>query len=641
METGTEHNGFRTLVEHLPVPVVVGEFEDLEDLGSFRFTYVNQAGCDQPVLVEGLQQNLNQRIAQALPEFHKSQHPFLYQHILKNQQAQELPQSRLEDNTGTRRLFDAQGFPLGNLRVAIIFHDVTDRQRHANQLEGLNLNLHSERRRLALALETSEMGIWERDLSSGNTTMDSRCAELLQVHPSDSLDQIFERVHPEDQEEFLAKVQRLVRAESQREHWLYRLKNTTGEYRWIESRAVTLKNKKGEIDRTMGVCWDVTERQRVREQNRRLLEIVEATPDFIGTTSLEGRVVWHNRAFSEWAQTPDVNEGNYTASDFYPEDVSTRLRTEIFPTVLKKGMWQGESIVQSQQGSTKPVSQIILLHRDTQGNPTYFSTVMRDLTELKLREEDLKQSNADLEQFAYVASHDLQEPLRMVRNYCELLASEYTGKLDKDADLFIHYAVDGARRMQQLIKDLLAFSRIDRTGGVMEEVSLESILENATFNLAASIKEKGATITHQELPTIYGDSSQLTQLFQNLIGNGMKFVRDKSPHIQVTAKESPRAWILSISDNGIGMDMKYASRIFDVFQRLHGKTEYEGTGIGLAICKRVVEHHRGEIWVESKLGEGSTFHFTVSKSLREDKPPSLSPPSSSATASPTAGPTAG
>ncbi len=248
----------------------------------------------------------------------------------------------------------------------------------------------------------------------------------------------------------------------------------------------------------------------------------------------------------------------------------------------------------------------------------FFQSIIRDISERKQAEaklsqavEELTRSNEELEKFAYVASHDLQEPLRMVSSFVQLLEKRYKGKLDQDADDFINFAVDGANRMQTLITDLLAYSRVGRRGKEFKQTSCEAVLDRALSNLQAVVEQSGAVVTRDPLPEVMGDSSQLTQLFQNLIGNAVKFCKDRTPSIHISAEQKKKEWVFSIRDNGIGIAPEYFDRIFSIFQRLHGRQEYQGTGIGLAICRKVVERHGGRIWVESEPGSGSTFYFTI------------------------------
>lgn len=232
--------------------------------------------------------------------------------------------------------------------------------------------------------------------------------------------------------------------------------------------------------------------------------------------------------------------------------------------------------------------------------------------ELEARTEELERSNEELEQFAYIASHDLQEPLRMISSYTQLLAKRYKDQLDGDANEFINYAVDGANRMQVLINDLLSYSRVGTKGEDFSHVDLNSVLEAVKANLKGVIEETGAVIKYSKLPTVMADNSQMIQLFQNLIGNAVKFRREGvTPEIEITSKKEGNLFRFVVKDNGIGIDKKYLDRIFVIFQRLHTKEEFPGTGIGLAICKKIVERHGGEISVESAEGKGSDFTFTL------------------------------
>lgn len=243
---------------------------------------------------------------------------------------------------------------------------------------------------------------------------------------------------------------------------------------------------------------------------------------------------------------------------------------------------------------------------------------IEDITERKQAQQqlahharELERSNAELERFAYVASHDLQEPLRVVASYVQLLARRYRGRLDSDADEFIAFAVDASRRMQILINNLLAYSRLTTRGGEFLPTDGEALLSGVLDNLRAALQETGAVVEHDPLPTIVADASQLAQVFQNLISNALKFHGEEPPHLRISASPQGSDWLFSVQDNGIGFDPRYAETIFILFKRLHGPREYAGTGVGLAICKRVIERHGGRIWVESEPGRGATFFFTL------------------------------
>jgi light-regulated signal transduction histidine kinase (bacteriophytochrome) len=231
--------------------------------------------------------------------------------------------------------------------------------------------------------------------------------------------------------------------------------------------------------------------------------------------------------------------------------------------------------------------------------------------ELGITAEELSRSNKDLEMFAYAASHDLQEPLRAVAGFMGILKKQYENKLDAEGLEYIEYAVDGAERMQRLIHDLLTYSRVGTRGAAFKPSSAREALDAALYNLRLSIEECGAVVTCDPLPVITADRTQMTQVFQNLIGNALKFRGERTPAIAVSSRHENGSWIFSIEDNGIGIEPQYFDRIFIIFQRLHSREQYDGTGIGLSVVKKIIERHAGRIWVESTYGKGSTFYFSI------------------------------
>ena len=238
---------------------------------------------------------------------------------------------------------------------------------------------------------------------------------------------------------------------------------------------------------------------------------------------------------------------------------------------------------------------------------------------LRSKVMELERSNEELQQFAYVCSHDLQEPLRVIANYTQLLSRRYKGQIDDKADTFIAFAVDASKRMQDLINDLLAYSRLQTIVRSFDSVNCMQVVEMALANLEILLTETGATVHYDSLPIVEGDQSQLLQLFQNLISNALKFRSKEAVVIDISARQDDGSWLFAVRDNGIGFDMQFEDRIFLIFQRLHTKEEYSGSGIGLAVCKKIVLRHGGRIWVESELGKGAIFFFTIPALISESQ----------------------
>jgi len=305
-------------------------------------------------------------------------------------------------------------------------------------------------------------------------------------------------------------------------------------------------------------------------------------------------------------------------SDYFTEPNKAK---EGYKQVFKEGFVKDYSLeIKHKNGQLTPVLYNASVYKDDSNNVIGVFASARDITErkeaekvLKIRLDELARSNAELEQFAYVSSHDLQEPLRMIASYLQLLERKYKGKLDAKADKYINFSVDGATRMQNLIDDLLAFSRVTTQADELKPTDLEPIYTEVLSNLEVLINENNAILKHDPLPIIIADKTQISQVFQNLINNAIKFRSEEQPKINISVTEKDNQWLFAVQDNGIGIDPKHSDRIFEVFKRLHKKRDYPGTGIGLAICKKIIERHGGLIWVESELGKGSIFYFTLPK----------------------------
>jgi PAS domain S-box-containing protein len=385
-----------------------------------------------------------------------------------------------------------------------------------------------------------------------------------------------------------------------------------------------LRDRSGNLQGFSEISHDLSETE---ESAARYLGLLEAAPDAMVVVDQSGRIVLLNlQAEKQFGYRRDeLLEQKVT--NIIPEGFAERLiadGTRTAADALAQQIGTGiELLGRRKDGSEFPIEIMLSPLESPEG--ILVTAAIRNISARKKADadlvkmmEELKRSNDDLEHFAYVASHDLQEPLRMVASYTQLLAKRYKGRLDSDADEFIAFAVDGAERMQGLIQDLLAYSRAGTSGRALREISSEDALQAALTNLRATIEESGAVITHDGLPTITSDDRQLTQIFQNLVGNAIKYRGAATPHIHVAvANGGSNEWTFSVRDNGMGIDPQYFERIFVLFQRLHGRQQYEGTGIGLAICKKMLERLGGRIWVESQPQQGSIFHFALPKGSRQ------------------------
>jgi len=431
-----------------------------------------------------------------------------------------------------------------------------------------------------------------------------RTCESLYTNPQSFL----EAIHPEDRERVIANLQQNIKTEFDIE---YRIIWQDGTVRWIWDRSVPIYNQVGEVYRRAGIAQDISDRKQAEQKIRFQSRLLDAVEQAVIATDLEGNIIyWNHYAEVLYGWSAAEVMGRLVV-DVVPAASTKEQAAKLMSRLQVGESWSGEFLVQRRDGTTFPAMVFDSPIYNEQGSLIGIVGVSVDITERKRAEEELQRSNAELQQFAYVASHDLQEPLRMVSSYTQLLAECYQGQLDAQADKFIAFATEGATRMQQLLEDLLDYSRVSRRPQPFEPINCTTILKDVLTDLAVTMQESSAVVTANSLPTVLGDRTQLRQVLQNLISNAIKFRREEPPVVHISAEPQEDFWLFTVRDNGIGIDPQFAERIFVLFQRLHSRQEYPGTGIGLAICKKIVERHAGRIWVESHLGEGSTFYFTL------------------------------
>jgi PAS domain S-box-containing protein len=361
------------------------------------------------------------------------------------------------------------------------------------------------------------------------------------------------------------------------------------------------------------IIHDITLRKESERERNLLLEIIKVAPDFIATSDMQSNIKFLNKAGAALVGFPeDVDWSTLKIKDMHSEPATKRVLEEGIPAVLTKGYWQSENTLLHRNGHEIPVSQLLMVHRDEKGVPILLSTIMRDISQAKQAEAELLRSNSELEQFSYSISHDMRQPLRMISSYLKLLEMGLGNSLDSDQRSYFNFAIDGAKRMDGMMLGLLEYSRVGRKGEPLAWVESRRLLDDAILFLQPAINEAQATVRVEgEWPRVNVRPDEMLRLLQNLIANAIKFRQaGRPPEVILQSKLAEELWQVSVIDNGIGVAPDQIGRLFSVFLRLQSQSDYEGTGIGLALCRKIVAHHAGKIWVESE-GEGKGCRFKV------------------------------
>ncbi|MGB8492735.1 MAG: PAS domain-containing protein [Bacteroidales bacterium] len=488
--------------------------------------------------------------------------------------------------------------------------------------------LEENKAHLERAQEIAHLGSWELDLSDNKLTWSDEVYRIFDFRPGEiepTYEAFLDAVHPDDRvavDGAYSESLKEHRDSYEIDHRIIRKESE--EIRFVHEKCEHIRDESGEIIKSIGMVHDITEAKKAEKEIKESKENLNLALEIgnIGVWEWDlytdemflderiakmlglspGAVCCSYTDFENFLNEEDIPHFKKTISNALNEDLP-------FETVFR---------INPENKAEKYINAKAIVENDDSGDPLKMRGVCFDITEMKRGaeqglfklNEELLRSNKALEQFAYVASHDLQEPLRMVSSFTQLLSRNYGEKLDVNAREYIQFAVDGASRMYDMINDLLAFSRVQTRGKEFKEVDMNYIIEQAQNLLSLQIQDKKASVTYDALPVVVADENQMVQLIQNLVSNALKF-NNGVPRVHVSFSTGHLCNVFSVSDNGIGIDKEYFERIFRIFQRLMPNYEYDGTGIGLAICKRIVERHGGKIWVESEVGKGSTFYFTI------------------------------
>ena len=493
--------------------------------------------------------------------------------------------------------------------------------------------LRDAKGQLEAATEAANIGTWEWHVPDDEFVAGASLAKIFGVDPEAAregvpIERMTASIHEDDRERVEAKIQETLDDCGEYEAE-YRVRDADGEVRWVFARGHVDCDEDGDPVSFPGALADITERKRaeqeLQQQRNQLETLFDVLPVGVVVADADGGIlqandtaaaIWGGDVFDadcvdEYDRYP-VREAD-TGEPVPPEEM-TLARVVDGEEVTEPDVYEIDAF----DGATRVVRLEGRPIRDAAGEVTRGVVTLTDITERRRYQKQLEESNERLEQFAYAASHDLQEPLRMVSSYLSLVERRYGDELDADAQEFLEFAVDGADRMRDMIDGLLEYSRVETRGDPFEPVDLDDVLADVREDVKMRIEETGAEITSADLPTVQGDVTQLRQVFQNLLRNALEYSGDGPPRVHVDSERDGDEWVVAVEDEGIGIDPADADRVFEVFQRLHSREEHEGTGIGLALCRRIVERHGGEIWVESTPGEGSTFYFTLPVEVERD-----------------------
>jgi len=531
--------------------------------------------------------------------------------------------------------------------LSIFFRDISGRKRSEKKLliseqkyRRLALKLQSQQVHLTNAQEVAKVGSWETDLSNLKLTWSDETYRIFDTDRENfepTHENFQNYVHPLDREKVDKALADSTQDTHQTQHRIeHRILTTSGEEKVVEERWKVTFGDTGEPLLAVGSCQDITERKKAEETilkaNERFEKVTEATNDAIWDWDLENKSYFRSRGIEKFfgtAASKTLNEDDFWTDKFHPEDLQ-KIRESIESALQdpEADRWEMQYRIFKENGEIGYILDKGIIIRDTLGKALRMVGAMTDISDRKLHEEELLKlneslqkyalklelTNEQLEQFAFIASHDLQEPLRMISSFLDQLKRKYEGQLDSKANQYIHFATDGAKRMKQIILDLLEYSRAGKSNDTVSKINLKALLKDFQSLRKKIIEEKSAVIIYSSLPVIEGFRAPFTQVIHCLLDNSIKYSQEGvPPRIELKVEENESEWTFTIRDNGLGIDPTFFDKIFIIFQRLHNRDQYEGSGIGLSIVKKQVESWGGKIWLESTPGQGSTFYFTLPK----------------------------